>query len=93
MTDCETVPPMATDPNAIDAGVIEIVAGPAGFCVCVLDDFGALVTPVHPEIDMIPDNKRSRAATRTKLLDFGSACFAGFPAPLFTSLTVGYLMR
>jgi hypothetical protein len=77
VTDCETVPPTATDPKFTAAGVIEIEAAPG----VELAGFGAPVNPIHPEIESVPQNNRSRAARRVALRWFDFPRAAGISAP------------
>jgi len=62
--DWETVPFIATDPKAMDAGDTEIAAGDDEFCVCCVEVFCAPVTPVQPEIDAVPASRINHGTTR-----------------------------
>ncbi len=83
VTDCEAVPPKATEPKLTDAGATEIVAAPDALCVfCVFDAvLGALVIPVQPEMDRIVKSRKTRTATGIALRSIKCACVAYFAAP------------
>jgi hypothetical protein len=75
------VPPIATDPKRIDAGANEIVAAVVVLC-WPEPGLEALVRPMHPEMEIVEESRRIRAATETAFLPVESARSArSWPRP------------
>ena len=92
VTDCETVPPTATDPKFTDAGATEIAA--AEGADVELAGFDAPVSPIHPEIERVAQSKKSSAASRAglRLFEVSRGARASAP-PHITRMNVLFIAR
>jgi hypothetical protein len=82
---------MATEPKLIDTGATEIVAA-AGVLGWFDEAFGALVTPVQPELDRIAKSRRTIAAIGVAFWPVERTCAVHFRAPLTPSFIFRYFI-